>query len=68
MGDRYSIPELVELTGTQGVELVMWLAARGALAGDVRRVHSNYHIPISNTASGTDGEWRSAGSIPSMST
>ena len=49
---RYSIPELVELTGTQGIELVMWLAARGVLAGDVTRVHSNYHIPISNTASG----------------
>jgi protocatechuate 4,5-dioxygenase beta chain len=49
---RYSIHELVELTGTQGVELVMWLAARAALPGRVRKVHSNYHIPISNTASG----------------
>jgi len=50
---QYSIHELVEKTGTQGVELVMWLAARGALGdGPVRRVHENYHIPISNTASG----------------
>jgi len=49
---RYSIHELVELAGTQGVELVMWLAARATLAGDVKRLHSNYHIPISNTASG----------------
>ena len=49
---RYSIRELVELTGTQGVELIMWLAARAALPGKVRKVHSNYHIPISNTASG----------------
>ena len=49
---RYSIPDLVELTGTQGVELVMWLAARGALLGDVTTLHSNYHIPISNTAAG----------------
>lgn len=49
---QYSIRELVELTGTQGVELVMWLAARAALPGKVRKVHSNYHIPISNTASG----------------
>ena len=24
---------------------------RGALTGDVSRVHGNYHIPISNTAS-----------------
>jgi protocatechuate 4,5-dioxygenase beta chain len=49
---RYSIEELVEQTGTQGVELVMWLAARAALPGQVARVHSNYHIPISNTAAG----------------
>jgi protocatechuate 4,5-dioxygenase beta chain len=49
---RYSIHELVELTGTQGVELVMWLAARGALEGNVRNLHRNYHIPISNTAAG----------------
>ena len=49
---QYSIAELVEKTGTQGVELVMWLAARAALPGKVRQVTSNYHIPISNTASG----------------
>jgi protocatechuate 4,5-dioxygenase, beta chain len=52
---QFSILELVEKTGTQGVELLMWLAMRGALtaAGSgVRKVDSNYHIPISNTASG----------------
>lgn len=49
---RYSIADLVELTGTQGVELLMWLVARGALLGEVAKVHSNYHIPVSNTASG----------------
>ena len=54
---QYSIHELVEKTGTQGVELLMWLAARAALtpdarAGAVKQVHRNYHIPISNTASG----------------
>ena len=50
---QYSVPELVLKTGTQGVELLMWLAARAALgAGPVKRVHRNYHIPISNTASG----------------
>jgi len=49
---RYSIPQLVELAGTQGVEILMWLAARGALAGNVAEVHRNYHIPISNTAAG----------------
>jgi len=49
---RYSIAELVELAGTQGVELINWIAMRGALNGRVSKVHSNYHIPISNTASG----------------
>lgn len=49
---QYSIHELVEKTGTQGVELLMWLATRGAVPGRVRKVHSNYHIPISNTAAG----------------
>lgn len=49
---RYSTNELIELTGTQGVELVMWIAARAALPGRVNKLHSNYHIPISNTAAG----------------
>lgn len=48
----YSIRELVELAGSQGAELINWLVARAALGGRVSRVHSNYHIPISNTASG----------------
>lgn len=50
---RFSIHELVEKTGTQGVELLMWLAARAAVPGQVSEVHANYHIPISNTAAGT---------------
>ena len=49
---RYSVAELIELTGTQGIELLMWLAARGALGRHASAVHSNYHIPISNTAAG----------------
>ena len=48
----YSIPQLVELAGSQGTELVNWLVARAALGGRVSKVHSNYHVPISNTASG----------------
>ncbi len=51
---QYSVHELVEKSGTQGIELLMWLAMRAALTvGDkpgVRKIHSNYHIPISNTA------------------
>jgi len=49
---RYSNEELVELAGTQGIELLMWLATRGALREPVTRIHSNYHVPISNTAAG----------------
>ncbi len=49
---QFSIHEIVEKTGTQGVELLNWLAARAAVPGAVRKVHFNYHIPISNTAAG----------------
>jgi protocatechuate 4,5-dioxygenase beta chain len=49
---RYSTLDLVRLAGAQGVELVNWLVARGALTGSVAKLHSNYHIPISNTATG----------------
>jgi protocatechuate 4,5-dioxygenase beta chain len=49
---QMSIRELVRSAGTQGVELIMWLAARGALDGNVRKLHSHYHIPVSNTAAG----------------
>ncbi len=48
---RYSNTDLIELAGTQGVEILNWIAMRGALTGKVSKIHSNYHIPISNTAS-----------------
>jgi protocatechuate 4,5-dioxygenase beta chain len=44
--------DLVELAGSQGVEVMNWVAMRGALTGEVRELHRNYHLPISNTASG----------------
>jgi protocatechuate 4,5-dioxygenase, beta chain len=49
---RYSNAELVRLAGTQGIEILMWIAARAVLSEPVVKVHSHYHIPISNTASG----------------
>lgn len=49
---KYSTVELVELSGTQGVELLNWVVARGTLPQKVRKQQANYHIPISNTASG----------------
>jgi len=48
---RYSIHDIVAQAGSQGVELLNWIAMRGALTGRVSKIHSNYHIPISNTAS-----------------
>jgi len=48
----YSNLELVELAGTQGIEILMWIAARATLSSSVAQVYRNYHIPISNTASG----------------
>jgi protocatechuate 4,5-dioxygenase beta chain len=47
-----SIRDLVAEAGTQGVELIMWLAARGTLRGAVTTVHRHYHVPVSNTAAG----------------
>jgi len=49
---QFNTRQLVELAGTQGVELLMWLATRAALGEQVSELHRNYHIPISNTASG----------------
>ncbi len=49
---QFNTHQLVEQAGTQGVELLMWLATRAMLGGKVSKLHSNYHIPISNTASG----------------
>jgi protocatechuate 4,5-dioxygenase beta chain len=49
---HYSVQELVELAGAQGVELLMWLAMRGAVGDHAARVHSHYQVPISNTAAG----------------
>jgi len=49
---QWNSAELVEKAGTQGIELLMWLATRAALGDGAREVHRNYHIPISNTASG----------------
>ncbi|MCE2657565.1 MAG: protocatechuate 3,4-dioxygenase [Rubrivivax sp.] len=49
--------EYVREAGSEGIELVMWLIARGAMA-DVaggpppRPVHRFYHVPASNTAVG----------------
>jgi amidase len=48
----------LRLAGTQGIELLMWLATRAALPGTVAQLHTNYHIPISNTATVTSAAAR----------
>ena len=45
--------DLVELAGSQGVEIINWIAARAALGPSVTELASNYHVPISNTAGAT---------------
>jgi len=49
---QFDTHQLIERAGTQGVELLMWLTTRAALGDKVAELHRNYHIPISNTASG----------------
>jgi protocatechuate 4,5-dioxygenase, beta chain len=47
-----SIHELVKLAGAQGAEFILWLIMRTAMGDNVKKIHSNYHIPISNTGAG----------------
>jgi protocatechuate 4,5-dioxygenase beta chain len=47
----YSTKELVALSGSQGVEVLMWIAMAAAMTGHAKQISRNYHIPISNTAS-----------------
>jgi protocatechuate 4,5-dioxygenase beta chain len=44
--------DYVREAGSEGIELVMWLIARGAMQADVRQLHRFYHVPASNTAVG----------------
>ena len=50
---KFGVNELVKQVGTQGIELLNWLVARGATEATgraVRELHRTYHVPISNTA------------------
>lgn len=42
--------DVVELAGSQGVEILNWIAARGALGDSADELSRTYHVPISNTA------------------
>ena len=44
--------EYLRESGSEGIELVMWLIMRGALGPKVKELHRHYHVPASNTAVG----------------
>ena len=44
--------DYVRLAGSEGIELVMWLIARGAMDEQVTEKYRFYHVPASNTAVG----------------
>ncbi|MDX3901572.1 MAG: class III extradiol dioxygenase subunit beta [Sphingobium sp.] len=44
--------EYLRETGSEGIEMVMWLIMRGALGKATRTLHRHYHVPASNTAVG----------------
>ncbi len=49
---RISQLEYVRESGSEGIELIMWLIMRGALGKQVEELHRFYHVPASNTAVG----------------
>ncbi|HEX7875785.1 MAG TPA: class III extradiol dioxygenase subunit beta [Sphingobium sp.] len=53
-GALRAIPHIEYLreTGSEGIEMVMWLIMRGALGRKVKALHRHYHVPASNTAVG----------------
>jgi protocatechuate 4,5-dioxygenase, beta chain len=44
--------DYLRLAGSEGIEMVMWLVARGAMDEKVEEKHRFYHVPASNTAVG----------------
>ncbi len=44
--------EYLRETGSEGIEMVMWLVMRGALGDNAAELHRHYHVPASNSAVG----------------
>ena len=44
--------EYLRESGSEGIELIMWLIMRGALGPEVEELYRFYHVPASNTAVG----------------
>jgi protocatechuate 4,5-dioxygenase beta chain len=49
---KISHTQYMRESGSEGIEMVMWLISRGALEKNVREVYRFYHVPASNTALG----------------
>ena len=61
--------EYLRESGTEGIELIMWLIMRAALGKDVEELHRFYHVPASNTAVGhiiLENRKRAAGKRPAV--
>ena len=41
----YTLAQYAELGGMEGAEVVMWLAARGAMSPKVKKLHQSYYLP-----------------------
>jgi hypothetical protein len=44
--------ELLRESGSEGIEMVMWMVMRGAIDDDAREVYRAHHVPTSNTSNG----------------
>jgi protocatechuate 4,5-dioxygenase beta chain len=44
--------EYLRESGSEGIELVMWLIMRGAMGHNAEELYRFYHVPASNTAVG----------------
>lgn len=44
--------EYLRETGSEGIEMLMWLIMRGALGDSTKQMHRHYWVPASNTAVG----------------
>jgi len=44
--------EYLRESGSEGIELIMWLIMRGALGDDAKEIYRHYHVPASNSGAG----------------
>ena len=44
--------EYLRESGSEGIEMIMWLIMRGALGEQAKEIYRHYHVPASNTGAG----------------